>query len=128
MAFGRVQCEWYQDIQKRAPNNVQLYLVKDVADFIAMFSPRAKDFQLVLIDGPDEDRESVIESVRSWDTDAIVLLHDSSRPRYSAVLSRYFRCVNLTAGEFAAPDGGCHGRGLSLSRNWPRLGFSFLGL
>jgi hypothetical protein len=105
---------WYQDSQKRVPSNVQLYLLEDIPAFIAKFSPRAKEFQLVLIDGPDDNRESVIESVRSWDTDAIVLLHDSSRRPYEGALSGYFRCVNLTPGEFAAPDGGCHGRGLSL--------------
>jgi hypothetical protein len=112
---------WYRDIQKRVSNNVELYLLEDVPAFIEKFSPRAKEFQLVLIDGPDDDRESVIEAVRGWDTDAIVLLHDSSRPAYGEVLGGYFRCINLTAGEFAAPDGGCHGRGLSLLVSSPAL-------
>ena len=84
---------WYQDIQKRVSNNVQLYLLEDVPAFIAKFSPRAKEFQLVLIDGPDDDRESVIESVRGWDTDAIVLLHDSSRRPYGRRLAVTFAAL-----------------------------------
>jgi phage pi2 protein 07 len=110
---------WYQDIQKFVSNNVQLYLLEDISAFIAKFSPRAKEFQLVLIDGPDDNREQVIESVRGWDTDAIVLLHDSGRRVYEEALSGYFRCVNLTAGEFARPNGGCKARGLSLLMSAP---------
>ena len=110
---------WYQDIQKLAPNNVQLYLLEDIPAFIAKFSPRAKEFQVVLIDGPDDNREWVIESVRGWDTDAMVLLHDSRRRAYEVALSAYFRCVNLTVGEFARPNGGCKARGLSLLMSAP---------
>lgn len=110
---------WYRDIQKLAPNNVHLYLLEDIPAFIAKFSPRAEEFQVVLIDGPADNREQVIESVRGWNTNAIVLLHDSRRRVYEESLSRYFRCVNLTAGEFARPDGGCKGRGLSLLMSAP---------
>jgi len=110
---------WYEDIRKRAPSNVQLSLVKDVPDFIAKFSPRAKEFQVVLIDGPNADREVVIEAVRGWDTDAIVLVHDSSRRVYGEAMGGYFRCVNLTPGEFADRNGGCSGRGLSLLISGP---------
>jgi hypothetical protein len=105
---------WYQDIQKLAPNNVHLYLLEDIPAFIAKFSPRAKEFHVVLIDGPADNREQVIEAIGGWHTDAIVLLHDSRRRVYEEALSRYFCCVHLSAGEFARPDGGCRGRGLSL--------------
>jgi phage pi2 protein 07 len=110
---------WYRDIQKLVPNNVELYLLEDIPAFIAKFSPRAKEFQVVLIDGPDDHREWVIKSVRDWDTDAIVLVHDSRRRGYEEALSTYFRCVHLTAGEFPRPGGGCKGRGLSLLMSVP---------
>ena len=105
---------WYQDIRELAPGNVQLYLLEDIPAFVAQFSPRAKEFQVVLIDGPEDNRERVIEAIRDWDTDALVLLHDSHRRVYERALSAYFRCVHLSAGEFARPGGGYKARGLSL--------------